>query len=95
MQKEALVAQSMVMLVMVGMMVWQRYRRTIKKWWQAWRAKPKRPWTLHAREPNDCQDCRLASAEVGPGRSQARRRWSEVKSRRGVRRGMTATGTRA
>jgi hypothetical protein len=43
MQKEALVAQSMVMLVMVGMMVWQRYRRTFKKWWQAWRAKPKRP----------------------------------------------------
>jgi hypothetical protein len=78
MQKEVLVAQSM---VLVGMVVWQRYRRTRKKWWQAWRAKPKRPWTLHAREPNACQDCRLAGAEVGPGRSQARRRWSVVKSR--------------
>jgi transposase-like protein/IS1 family transposase len=83
MQKEVLVAQSMMILVLMGVVVWQRYRRTLKKWWQAWRAKSKRRWSLHAREPNDCQDCRLASAEAGPERSQARRRWSEVKSRRG------------
>lgn len=31
MQKEVLVAQSMVMLVLVGMVVWQHYRRTLKK----------------------------------------------------------------
>jgi hypothetical protein len=83
MPKEALVAQSVVMLVWVGMVVWQRYHRTLKKGWQAWRGKPKRAWTLRDRAPNDCQDCRLAEAEAGPRRSQARRPWSEVKSRRG------------
>jgi transposase-like protein/IS1 family transposase len=83
MQEEALVAQSMVILVLAGIVVWQRYRRTFKKWWQAWRAKPKRSWTLQARTPADCQDCRLAAAEAGPERSQARRPWSEVKSRCG------------
>ncbi len=80
MQKEALVAQSGVILVLVGMVVWQRYQRTLKKWWQAWRAKPKRPWTLQPRTPDDCQDCRFAAAEAGPGRSPERRRWVEVKS---------------
>jgi hypothetical protein len=83
MQKEALAAQSVVILVLLGMVLWQRYQRSLKKGWQVWRAKPKRPWTLRDREPNDCQDCRRAEAELGPGRSQARRRWSEVKSRRG------------
>ncbi len=83
MQKEALLAENVVILVLLGMVVWQHYQRTLKKWWQAWRAKPKRSWTLRDREPNDCQDCRLAGAEVGRGRSQARRPWSEVKSRRG------------
>ncbi len=75
MQKEALVAQSVVTLVLLGMVMWQRYQRILKKWWQAWRAKPKRLWTLQPRTPDDCQDCRLAAAEAGPGRSQARRRW--------------------
>jgi hypothetical protein len=83
MPKEALVAQSVVTLVLLGMVVWQRYQRALKKWWQAWRAKPKRHWTLRDREPGDCLDCRLVGAEIGLGRSQARRRWSEVKSRRG------------
>jgi hypothetical protein len=53
MQKEALVAQSMVILVLLGMVVWQRYHRTLKQGWQAWRAKPKRAWTPRDREPNE------------------------------------------
>jgi IS1 family transposase len=83
MQKEVVVAESIVIVLLMSMVLWQRYQRTLKRGWKRWRAKPKRSWTLHAREPNDCQDCRLAGAEVGPKRSQARRRWSEVKSRRG------------
>jgi hypothetical protein len=67
MQKEALAAQSVVILVLLGMVVWQRYHRTVKKWWQAGRAKPKRAWTLRDREPNDCQDCRLAGGGAGAG----------------------------
>ena len=66
MQEEALVAQSMVILVLVGMVVWQRYQRRIKGWWTTWRPKPKRSWTLQARTPEDCQDCQLAAAEGGP-----------------------------
>ena len=31
MQKEALVAQSVVILGLVGIVVWQRYHRTLKK----------------------------------------------------------------
>ena len=83
MQKEALLAEGVVILLLMGMVLWQRYRRTLKKWWKRWRAQPKRVWTLRDREPQDCQECRIAEVEVGPGRSQARRRWSEVKSRRG------------
>jgi hypothetical protein len=83
MPKEALVAQTVVILVLLGMVVWQRHRRTLKQWWQARRAKPNRAWRPRDREPSDCQECRLAGAEAGPGGSQARRLWSEVKSRRG------------
>jgi IS1 family transposase/transposase-like protein len=83
MQKVVMVMESMVIVLLLSMLLWQRHQRTFKRWWKRWRAKPKRPWTLRAREPNDCQDCRLAAAEVGPERSQARRPWSEVKSRRG------------
>jgi transposase-like protein len=83
MQKEALLAEGGVMLLLIGMVLWQRYQRTVHTGWKAWRAKPKRQWMLRDREPNDCQECRLAETEAGPGRSQARRPWSEVKSRRG------------
>jgi IS1 family transposase len=83
MQKVALLIESIIILVLWGMAVWQRYQRTVKRWWQTWRAKPKRPWRLRPRTPDDCQDCRLAEAEVGPSRSQGRHRWSEEKSRRG------------
>jgi transposase-like protein len=83
MQKVMFVMESVVIVLLLSMLVWQRYQRTLKRWWNTWRAKPKRAWTLRAREPNDCQDCRLAAGEVGPGRSQARRPWSAVKSRCG------------
>jgi transposase-like protein len=83
MQKVALVIESVMILVLLGMVVWHRYQRTFKRWWKTWRAKPKRPWSLRPRTPDDCQDCRLAAAETGPSRSQGRRPWSEVKSRRG------------
>jgi hypothetical protein len=82
-QKVALLIDRVVILVLLGMVVWHRYQRTLKRWWKNWRAKPKRPWSLRPRTPDDCQDCRLAAAETGPSRSQGRRPWSEVKSRRG------------
>jgi hypothetical protein len=82
-QKAALLIESIMILVLLAMVVWHRYQRTLKRWWKTWRAKPKRPWSLRPRTPDDCQDCRLAEAEVGPSRSQGRRRWSEEKSRRG------------
>jgi transposase-like protein/IS1 family transposase len=83
MQKVALLVESGLILVLVGMVLWQRYQRTLNTWWKNWRAKPKRPWTMRPRTPDDCQDCRLTEAEVGPGRSQGRRPWPDVKSRRG------------
>ncbi len=83
MQKEALLAESVMALLLVSMVIWQRYERTLKAWWKSWWGKPKRRWTLQSRTPTDCRDCRLAETERGPGRSQARQRWSEVKSRRG------------
>ena len=51
MQKEVPVVQSMVLLVLVGVVVGQRNQRTIKGWWTTWRTKPKRPWSLRPRTP--------------------------------------------
>jgi hypothetical protein len=82
-QKAALLIESIIILVLMSVVVWHGYQRPLKRWWQSGRAKPKRPWSLRPRTPDDCQDCRLAAAEAGPSRSQERRRWSEVKSRRG------------
>jgi IS1 family transposase/transposase-like protein len=82
-QQAVLLVESMVILVLTGMVVWQQYRRVFKRWWKARQAKPKRIWRMRPRTPDDCQDCRLAAAEMGPGRSAKRRRWVEVKSQRG------------
>jgi hypothetical protein len=82
-QKEALIAESVLLIGLMGLVLWQRRKRELKRWWQAWRAKPKRPWTLRQRTPEDCMDCRLAPAEHGPSRTQGPRPWSEVKSKRG------------
>ncbi len=83
MQKIALLVESGVILVLLSMVLWQRYQRTVKWWWKNWRAKSKRTRTLHPRTPDDCPECRLAEAESGPGRSAGCRPWPEVKSRRG------------
>lgn len=79
MQKELLWLEVAVMSIVI----WQWYEGTFKAQWGGERTKPKRKWTLRARTPEDCQDCRLAGAEARPGRSQARRQWAEVKSARG------------
>ena len=42
----ALLIESIVILVLVGMLVWQWYQRPLKRWWKEWQAKPKRPWNL-------------------------------------------------
>jgi hypothetical protein len=60
-QKAALLIESVMMVVLLSMVVWQRYQRTLKRWWTNWRAKPKRPWSLRPRTPDDCQDCRMCS----------------------------------
>ncbi len=83
MQKVVLLLESDLMLVLLSLVRWQRYQRPVKRWWQNWRAKPKRTRTMRPRTPDDCQDCRLAAAETGPSRSQARRAWKAVKSQRG------------
>jgi hypothetical protein len=58
-QKVGLLVESIMMPVLVGMVLWQQYQRTFKRWWINWRAKPKRPWSLQPRTLGDCQDCRL------------------------------------
>ena len=83
MQKEALLAESVVILLLLGLVLWQRYQRTLKKWWKTWWAKPKRAWTLQPRPPDDCPDCRRERGAHEPGRTRARRPWGEVKSPRG------------
>jgi transposase-like protein len=83
MQKTALMVESVLLVIVLVKVVWQRYDRTFKGWWKEWGAKPKRMRQLRPRTPEDCQDCRLAEAERGPERVKARERWSEVKSQRG------------
>jgi IS1 family transposase len=83
MQEEALIAESLLIVWLIGWVSWQRRKRELKRWWKAWRAKPKRKWTLRPRTPDDCLDCRLAQAEQGPGRTASPRPWREVKSKRG------------
>jgi hypothetical protein len=83
MQKEVLIAESLLIVGLVGLVIWQRRKRELKRWWQAWRAKPKRKWTLRPRTPDDCVDCRLALAEQGPRRTASPRPWAEVKSKQG------------
>lgn len=83
MQEEVLIAESMLLIGLLGLVIWQGRKRELKRWWQAWRAKPNRKWTLRPRTPDDCMDCRLTHAEQGPSRAQGPRRWGEVKSRRG------------
>jgi hypothetical protein len=38
MQKAALLIESVMIGVLLGMVVWQRYQRPIKGWWKQWRA---------------------------------------------------------
>jgi hypothetical protein len=83
MQAEALIAETILLVWLMGRIIWQRRKRELKRWWKAWRAKPKQPWTLRPRTPDDCMDCRLAMTEQGPSRIQVPRPWSEVKSKRG------------
>jgi hypothetical protein len=83
MQKTVLMLDSVWLMVLLAMVVWQSKRREIKRWWKGWRAKPKRTRELKPRSPEDCQDCGLAEAEQGPERVKAREPWSEVKSERG------------
>ena len=83
MQTEALIVESVLLIGLMGWVIWERRQRDLKRWWKTWRAKPKRPWTLRPRTPDDCLDCRLGPAEVDPRRTQGPRPWSEVKSKPG------------
>jgi hypothetical protein len=51
MQEVARLAESGMIRVLLSLVLWQRYERTLKRWWKSWRAKPKRAWTLRARTP--------------------------------------------
>ncbi len=83
MQEAAIAIESIVILVILGLVLWERKGRTFKRWWKAWRAKPKWERQLQARTLEGCQDCRLADREHMPERTKARQPWREVKSRRG------------
>ena len=83
MQKEALIAERVLLVWLIGWVIWQRRKRELKRWWQGWRAKPKRKWMLRPRTADDCMDYRLVQAEQGPRRAQGPRPWREVKSKRG------------
>jgi hypothetical protein len=80
MQNEALIAESLQIVGLIGWVIWQRRKGELKRWRKVWRAKPKREWSLRSRTPDDCQDCRLALAEQGPKRTASPRPWAEVKS---------------
>jgi hypothetical protein len=43
-QKAVLLVESILIVVLVGLVLWQRYQRVFKRWWKARRAKPKRTW---------------------------------------------------
>ncbi len=68
MPKEVLIAESVLLVWLIGLVLWQR---------------PKRKWTLRPRTPDDWMDCRLAQAEQDPSRAEGPRPWREVKSKRG------------
>jgi hypothetical protein len=55
MQKVALVVESVAIMLLLSLVLWQRYERRLKKWWKSWRAKSKRAWTLRPRTPADCR----------------------------------------
>jgi hypothetical protein len=48
-QERALLIESIIIVVLWGVVVWHRYQRTFKRWWKNWRARPKRPWNLRPR----------------------------------------------
>jgi hypothetical protein len=83
MQKTALIIERGLLILVLAIVVWEHKQRAIKRWWKAWRAKPKRERHLQARTPADCQDCRLAEAERVPERVGAPQPWGEVKSSQG------------
>ena len=35
MQKAALLVESIMIVVLLGVVLWQRYQRTLKRWWKA------------------------------------------------------------
>jgi len=52
-QKAVLLIESGLIVVLLMLVLWQRYQRTIKRWWKNWRAKPKRTRTMRPRTPDD------------------------------------------
>jgi IS1 family transposase len=84
MQKIVLILESVVVLILIGLLIWARHKRALKRWWQEKRKKPKRVWNLRPRTPEDCLDCRLAAKVTLPDTERALPTpWSIVKSSRG------------
>jgi hypothetical protein len=68
------------LLLMVMLMgVWESYMEVLQSQWQAAPPKTKRRWSLKARTPHDCQDCRLARWDVLRDGQRTARPWNEVK----------------
>jgi transposase-like protein/IS1 family transposase len=82
MQKVVWSVECVVLLAML-VWLWVSYLEVVPKRGKAEEKRAKRTRELKPRTPADCQDCRLAEAEQGPERVEAREPWSEVKSERG------------
>jgi len=60
MQKAAIIVESVVLVVMLGLLLWEWGKRRWKAWREAGRAKQsKRQYTLQPRTPKDCLACRV------------------------------------
>ena len=46
-----------VILVLIGIIFWQRFGKRIKRYWAERKPKIKRPFNLRAKSPDDCPCC--------------------------------------
>jgi IS1 family transposase/transposase-like protein len=83
MKNEIVASQAIVIVMLVGLVVWQRYKREIKKWWKAQHKKPRRKWQLRPRSPLDCSDCCTEAQWSVKEHKRSPRPWRDVKSQRG------------
>jgi IS1 family transposase len=83
MQPAAMIVESVVLAVILGLWLWERGKRRWKRWREERRAKGKQRRRLRPRTPKDCVECRVEEHLAVPAATRMPRPWSEVKSARG------------